>query len=700
MFPAELEDRYEVIRPLGEGGYGSVYLVKDRNLGRELALKVLDGIAADPEQAERFRREARVTSQLQHSHVVQVFDHGDLPGGRAFIGYEYVEGHDLAAVLERRENVPLAQLLKWGSSIASALQAAHDKGITHRDLKPANVLLRTDGEALLCDFGVARLAESRTVQTREGLILGTPSYVAPEIWYGAAPGPAADQFSLAATLYEVLYRRRPFPSDEPTEIWKALKAGWKPAPPSGLQGEHPALERTLMRALDPSPKKRYASVADFGRALQQTEGTHGFQVGEGASTSSATRVVAAPPETLTDPGGMTRKTLRPQFTRTSAWSPGSRLGLAIAGLLGLALVGWMAWPTGEEPHAPAPAPEPTEIPPWIEQLTTLRDARDRLPRVLQDPPGGRLRSHVQENLRDLVDARVELGLNRFLDAQVAWLQAVEASGTPWDDPVVREALVNEVLGPSYGITAMFVTLQHHGARVFGGTLDLEGTGLDRGDFVTNLLAQQKRMQERLGVHDEKLGAVTSDPPLSLRMSRAFLTLFSISNFRHGRKEGYDRERFTKQCMEWVDSIPTGDPRSRYGLQLISWVAIRAAYMGYGCPQRVELARFVHARALASEGEDGVPLDASLQALVRGGMILVRVITNCKEISKTEMWPLLDEVIEVLSAHAKDHPDLVGELSRELQEMFHGGRWRGIREKTPEMEARIDRLRALRAKAGG
>lgn len=697
MFPIELEDRYELIRPLGEGGYGSVYLVKDRRLGRELALKVLDGVAADPAQAERFRREARVTSQLQHPNVVKVFDHGDLPEGRAFIGYEYVAGHDLAAVLERREAVPLAQLLTWIQAIAGALEEAHEKGITHRDLKPANILVRADGQALLCDFGVARLAASHTVQTREGLILGTPSYVAPEVWFGAAPGPSGDQFALAVTLYELLYRERPFPSDEPTEIWQALKAGWRPAIPVAHAGEHPVLERTLLRALSPRPEERYASVGEFGHALGRTEGTQGFQALESSASARATRVLTAPREEVTEAGGMTRRTMRPGITRTQALAPAQKAGAAAGVVAVLLAVAWLAWP-GAGPADPGPAPA-AAAPPWTEALTRLEEARRRLPDILQVPPGGRMRQHVQSSLRELVDARVELALNRYLEAQVAWLQALEkASG--WGDPAVQAPLVREVLAPTAGIATVFATLQYYGGHFVSNALDLEESGLSRGDFVSAMLGQKKRLLERLGTHDTALEEVTATPPRAVQMSRSFLILYFLSDFRHPRAEGHDRVRFVAEALAWLDQLPGEDPEAQYALALVSWLAIRAAYMGHDCPQRLDLGRRLHARALAAEGSATIPLETSLQALVRASMVLSRVQSHCEGEASPQNWALVDEGLDVLAAHAEEHPRIVEDLAFEMLDLLHGAGWGGPREKSPELEARIERLRALRAQASG
>src|SRR5690606_1731850 len=151
---------------------------------------------------------------------------------------------------------------------------------------------------------------------------------------------------------------------------------------------------------------------------------------------------------------------------------------------------------------------------------------------------------------------------------------------------------------------------------FGGDLEIEGTGLTRGDFIGTILAQKKRLAERLEAHSKDLDGVTGDPPPSLRLAQAFLTLYQISDFGGRHDEGFDRARFSQTSLEWLDKIPSEDPQFRYALQLCAWVAIRMAYFGYTCGQRVDACRRIHPKALAAEGQDGIPLETSLQALVR------------------------------------------------------------------------------------
>src|SRR5215208_4271684 len=162
-----LDNRYDVVRPLGSGGMGEVYLARDRVLGRDVALKVLrKQYAGDDEFAERFKREAMSVASLSHPHIVQVYDRGETEEGSSYIAMEYVPGGTLKERISREGSLEAADAAGLGAQVAEALGAAHDRGMVHRDIKPQNVLLAARGEAKVADFGIARAGSSATISMK------------------------------------------------------------------------------------------------------------------------------------------------------------------------------------------------------------------------------------------------------------------------------------------------------------------------------------------------------------------------------------------------------------------------------------------------------------------------------------------------------------------------------------------------------
>jgi eukaryotic-like serine/threonine-protein kinase len=204
--------RYSLERPLGHGGMASVYLARDTELDRLVAVKVLDERAAgDQGLRGRFVREARLAARLSHQNVVSVFDAGE-DDGRPYIVMEHVEGETLAEVLARRGRLPPEEARGLALQAARGLAHAHAAGLVHRDVQPQNLLLREDGTLKIADFGIARAAEG-TALTQTGTILGTAAYLSPEQALGEDVTPATDVYSLGAVLYELLTGRPPYEFD-------------------------------------------------------------------------------------------------------------------------------------------------------------------------------------------------------------------------------------------------------------------------------------------------------------------------------------------------------------------------------------------------------------------------------------------------------------------------------------------------------
>ncbi|MEO1367739.1 MAG: serine/threonine-protein kinase, partial [Acidobacteriota bacterium] len=207
--------RYKILRLLGSGAMGDVFLAEDLNIGRQLAIKtvrVVGGTETDiSERKHRLLREARAAGKLLHPNVVALFD-ADEAEGVLYLAFEYVEGLDLSQRVGVPPLLSLRQVLTIGREVATALDYAHRSDIVHRDIKPSNILLGPGGEAKVADFGIAKLTGS-TELTRTGSVVGSPQYMSPEQVRGEALDGRSDLFSLGVVLYELLCRARPFGGD-------------------------------------------------------------------------------------------------------------------------------------------------------------------------------------------------------------------------------------------------------------------------------------------------------------------------------------------------------------------------------------------------------------------------------------------------------------------------------------------------------
>jgi serine/threonine-protein kinase len=264
---------YDMEAVLGRGGMGVVYKARHLRLNRPVALKMLlAGAYAGPQDLARFLREAEAEAGLQHPHIVQVHDVGE-HGGRPYFTMELVEGGSLADRL-RGTPQPARQATPLLTTLAEAVQVAHQGGIVHRDLKSANILLTADGTSKISDFGLARRLQGGAGLTQSGVPVGTPSYMAPEQARGQTRviGPAVDIYALGAILYELLTGRPPFRAETAMETVLQV-ISHEPAPPSRLNARVPRdLETICLKCLAKEPEKRYASaraLADDLRRFQE-----------------------------------------------------------------------------------------------------------------------------------------------------------------------------------------------------------------------------------------------------------------------------------------------------------------------------------------------------------------------------------------------------------------------------------------------
>jgi serine/threonine-protein kinase len=278
---------YTIVRLLGSGGMGEVYLAQHPRLPRQDALKILPaGVSADSEYRQRFNREADIAATLWHPHIVGVHDRGE-DGGQIWISMDYVEGTDAAHLLADRQGdgLPAQQVADIISAVAEALDYAHERHLLHRDVKPANILLARPGapdqRILLADFGIARWDNDISGLTATNMTVGTVNYAAPEQLMGRQLDGRADQYALAATAFHLLSGKPPFSHSNPAVvIGQHLSA----APPA-IAAHRPDLagvDPVLAKALAKEPADRFERCADFAHAL-----THRLTAGQ-ATTPAAT----------------------------------------------------------------------------------------------------------------------------------------------------------------------------------------------------------------------------------------------------------------------------------------------------------------------------------------------------------------------------------------------------------------------------
>jgi tetratricopeptide (TPR) repeat protein/predicted Ser/Thr protein kinase len=263
----QIVSHYRILEKLGEGGMGVVYKAEDIRLGRAVALKFLpEDLAKDAQAVERFRREARAASALDHPHICVIHDI-DEHDGRHFIVMELLEGETLKERIARSP-LRLEQIAAWGMQIAEALSAAHAKGIVHRDIKPGNIFLTQEGHAKILDFGLAKLlapvSEATLTETMTGAqgAGGTLPYMAPEQLRGEPVDARADIYALGVVLYEMATGRRPFEAALATAL--AADIVHKPPVPPGrfTPGLSPKLEELILKCLEKDPGNRYQSAKE------------------------------------------------------------------------------------------------------------------------------------------------------------------------------------------------------------------------------------------------------------------------------------------------------------------------------------------------------------------------------------------------------------------------------------------------------
>jgi serine/threonine-protein kinase len=284
------DGRYRILRKLGSGGMANVYLAEDQELGRRVAIKILNNRHANDDQfVERFRREAKNAAGLSHPNIVSIYDRGEAEG-TYYIAMEFLDGRSLKELIVARGPAPISVAIDYTRQILAALRFAHRNGIVHRDIKPHNVLVDSEGRLKVTDFGIARAGASQ--MTEAGSIIGTAQYLSPEQAKGSPVDQTSDLYSVGILIYELLTGAVPFTGDTPVEIaMKHLSA--TPDPLSSHRAEIPReLDKVVLRALAKDPHERYQTAEEMDADLAHVAG--GGTVSR-ATEEAATAIISRPP---------------------------------------------------------------------------------------------------------------------------------------------------------------------------------------------------------------------------------------------------------------------------------------------------------------------------------------------------------------------------------------------------------------------
>ena len=315
------QGEYDIRGELGRGGMATVFLARDISLDRQVAIKVMSPAllhAGAADAVERFKREARTAAALSHPHIVPIHavrESGDL----LFFVMKFVEGRPLDAIVRAQGRLPVDQVVRILSEVASALAYAHRRGVVHRDIKPANIILDDDGWAVVTDFGIAKLAQAEGL-TMTGATIGTPAYMSPEQCMSQEVTGRSDQYSLGVVAYELLTGRVPFAADSMMAMF--LAHAQEPPPPlrPACPDCPPALAAVVERMLAKNPEDRWPSLEDVGGALAE------LRVPSGERPQAAAAVTGPEPDS------------------GSGWMPLVVWSLILVPML--ALIAWLAYVMG------------------------------------------------------------------------------------------------------------------------------------------------------------------------------------------------------------------------------------------------------------------------------------------------------------------------------------------------------------------
>jgi eukaryotic-like serine/threonine-protein kinase len=353
MAQGTVAGRYRVIREIGRGGMGAVWLCEDERLGRHVAVKQVGHATGETApDAARAMREARSSAPLNHPNVVAIYDAID-EGDHIWLVMEYVEGRTLAQIIAEDGRVLPEQAALIGAEVADGLAAAHERGTVHRDIKPSNILISREGRAKISDFGISRTVGEDTL-TQTGMLSGTPSYLSPEIARGEDPSPASDVWALGASLFAAVEGRAPYAS-QPNPLATLHNIVNQPVPRPERAG---VITEPIVRMMDPDPQSRWA-VADAAHALHRIHAQHRTErtreetaaLAYGSGGAAATQPHPAPsPEPTLEPRPTPTPTPIPEPAREPTPDPipvpaapprrsrRGRIALLVAGVLAVLVI--------------------------------------------------------------------------------------------------------------------------------------------------------------------------------------------------------------------------------------------------------------------------------------------------------------------------------------------------------------------------
>jgi hypothetical protein len=393
--------RYEVRRRIGSGGMATVYLAHDPLLDRDVAVKVprlggLDGGGSpDAETLERFKAEVRAIGRLNHPNIVTVYDGGEQDGS-PYLVMEPVDGESLAELIRREGPLPAERAAGIARQIAEALAYAHGLQLVHRDVKPQNILLDRSGRAKVTDFGIVKSAD--VTRTLTGTVLGTASFIAPEVAGGEPASAAADIYALGVVLYQMLTGHVPFEADNP--ITAAVRSQREdPPPPSSLAPVPDWLERVVLKALARDPRQRYQSARELADDLAAERAPAGAGAGDREPGIEETQRIPLTPQAAAvrlqgySRAEPTRPSTRPAIAPGHSAGHRRRVGIAVVlplvVLLGIG--GGFVFASTRAPGQAAPSAAPAEVPPAKGQTNLLTNGA-LVPNGNGPPNGWRLQT--------------------------------------------------------------------------------------------------------------------------------------------------------------------------------------------------------------------------------------------------------------------------------------------------------------------
>ena len=439
------DTRYRILSRLGTGGMAAVYLAEDQELGRRVAIKILDDRhATDAGFLERFRREAQNAASLSHPNIVAIYDRGEAEGS-SYIAMEYLEGPTLKDLIVREGPLPIPIAIDYARQILAAVGFAHRNGIVHRDIKPHNVLVGEDGRCKVTDFGIARSGASE--MTEVGSIVGTAQYLSPEQARGGPISPASDLYSVGVVLYEMLTGTVPFAGEQPLEIAMKHLSGVPAAPSTHRRGIPRELDSIVLRALAKTPAARYRSAEAFDAELTsfsrgaapsvETEAAATALLAGGTTDIGSSTAIVPPDQAarVTKPGGAYygyQPPGRGKRRRPRIWP--WLLALVAVGAIGAgAYFGYMKIQNRLDANAPAIVPfveglrqeqavtkiQDAQLTPDISRVADQKVPADYV--ISQDPPAGE-----KTTKGNSVRIRVSTGLPKATVPDVRNLKESEA----------------------------------------------------------------------------------------------------------------------------------------------------------------------------------------------------------------------------------------------------------------------------------